>query len=269
MTVLLGTTDIELLSALEFVLGCKGIKSMPVMSRHDLPSQVADTGAEIVVLDVELYGAGTLKVVEQIKDDPGLRGTFLVVFSRSRARLKEACGDSSILNKTDEVVVEFSDGSELIDKIESAAKRLRLEKSQYHRQSLQWKEPYGASFPEERRREERFRLNVPVTIRGKDVLGEPFEEETLMVNASAGGSYLRSEYHMEDNSGLEILVRERDGAGAVFNMRGTIVRTEHSNDRHDLKRRRLAVRFSDDVKQNMEFHLWLARLSTQVDKSSG
>jgi hypothetical protein len=49
-----------------------------------------------------------------------------------------------------------------------------------------------------------------------------------------------------------------DGA---LELRSTVVRTEHGNDRNELKRRRVAVRFNDDVKQSIEFHFVLARLS--------
>ena len=260
MTVLLASNDVDLLRATKFALECRGFTVMLVMREMDIANHLS-ADIDIIALDIRLSQNGTGKKVEHIRSDPRCAGTALILFSRSRAELQEACSDRSVLNEADDILVEMFDESDLIDRITSAAKRLRLEKSQYHRDGSEWKDPYAANSPEERRKDKRFRLDAPATIRGRDVFGELFEEETLMLDVSAGGAYLKSEYHLEENTRLEISVRSPHTVGDSFDVRGTIVRTEQGNDKQEFKRKRVAVKFSDEVKQSMEFHLLLATLS--------
>ena len=207
------------------------IKVPPLQAAHDALSDVGEVVAYL------------LEIVDQVHERQAGRG--------------RAC-----------VVVETFDESDLIGTVESAARRLRIERTEHQKKLSQWMDLYAEAYPEERRKDERLKLDVPVTIRGKDVLGEPFEEETLMLNVSAGGGYVRTENHVERNTGLQIWLRDPQVADGIFNMRGTVVRTDQGEDRLEAKRRRLAVMFADDVKQNIEFHLLLARLSDQVDKGS-
>jgi DNA-binding response OmpR family regulator len=268
MRLLLGTTDVDLLRATTFALESRGLAVVPMVPKREIAVQVTERDADIVVLDVGFSQTETGRIVKRIKDDQRLAGTVLILFSSSHARLKEACPDRGVLNKADEVVVETFDESDLIGTVESAARRLRIERTQHQKKLSQWMDLYAEAYPEERRKNERLKLDVPVTIRGKDVLGEPFEEETMMLNVSAGGACLKTENHLENNSGLEISVPDPHVADSIFNMRGTVVRTDHGEDRLEAKRRRLAVRFADDVRQDMEFHLLLARFSGRVDKGS-
>jgi len=261
MTVLLASRELDLLRAATFALECRGFTVMPVMRAPEVVNHVSENGVDIVVLDVALSLSATPTIVQQVKDDPRFAGTALILLANSRAQLRTACPDREVFNKADDVLVEMFDESDLIDKVKSATRRLRIEKSRYHSRDPEWKDPYAASSFEERREEERFRVEVPVIIRGRDQLGEPFEEETLMVNVSGGGAYLKSEYHIEENTGLEISVRNPHAADGALELRSTVVRAEHGNDRHEPKRRRVAVRFNDDVQQSMEFHLALAKMS--------
>ena len=268
MTVLLASTDVDLLRATTFALESRGFTVVSVVHKREIAVQVAECGADIIVLDVRFSQTETSRIVKRIKDDQKLAGTVLILLSSSHVRLKEACPDRGVLNKADRVVVETFDESDLIGTVESAARRLRIERTEHQKKLSQWMDLYAEAYPEERRKDERLKLDVPVTIRGKDVLGEPFEEETLMLNVSAGGGYVRTENHVERNTGLQIWLRDPQVADGIFNMRGTVVRTDQGEDRLEAKRRRLAVMFADDVKQNIEFHLLLARLSDQVDKGS-
>jgi len=261
MTVLLASREIDLLRAAKFALECRGFAVVPVIGTPEIANQVSENGVDIIVLDVGLSLTATSKIVQQVKDDPRFAGTALILLANSRAQLRTACPDRGVLNKADDVLVEMFDESDLIDKVKSAARCLRMEKSHYHRHEHEWKDPYAANSFEERRKEERFELELPVIIRGKDQLGEPFEEETFMINVSGGGAYLKGEYHVEENAVLEISVRSPYVTDGALELRSTVVRTEHGNDRHEPKRRRVAVRFNDDVKQNIEFHLVLAKLS--------
>jgi CheY-like chemotaxis protein len=269
MRVLLASTDPDLLHATAFSLECKGFKVTLLVPRRAIAAQLSESGADIVVLDVGFSRTRTSAIVEQLKDDQKFAGIVLILFSKSRSQLQKACSDRKVLNKADYVLVQMPDGSDLIDKIESAARFLRTERSQYRKESHDWEDPYAATYPEERREDECFKVNAPITIRGKDVLEEPFEEQTTMINSGAAGAYVKTEFHIENGADLEISVRDPQAPNGTFDTRGTVVRTELGGNGHESKRRRVAVRFADDVTQNIEFHLLLARLSAQAGKQAG
>ncbi|MCK5558629.1 MAG: PilZ domain-containing protein [Candidatus Hydrogenedentes bacterium] len=261
MTVMLVSREPQLLRPTKFALEREGFAVVPVVREPDIASDVSESGVDIIVLDAGFGQEGTGRIAEQVKGDPKFAETVLILFSTSRAQLQRACVDRDVLKNVDDVLVEMFDGSDLVDKVKSAAKRMKMGRSKYNRQASEWKDPYAASSIDERREDERFSLDAPVTVRGKDLLGEPFEEETSMLNLSAGGAYLKSDYHVEDNTGLEISVRAPHAPGGIFDIRGAVVRMEQGIDRREPKRRRVAVRFGDDVRQNIDFHLLLAKLS--------
>jgi hypothetical protein len=261
MTVLLASKEVDLLSAAKFALECRGFRVMLATRAPEIANFISANGVDIVALDVAMNPAATPKIVQQVKDGQRFADATLILFASSCAQLRAACADRGILNLADDVLVDMFDESDLINQIRSAARRLRIEKSHYHRQDAEWKDPYEERSFEERRKKERFPLEAPVTVKGKDKLGEPFEEETFMINVSGGGACFKSEYHIDENTGLELSVRSPDILGGVLDLRGTVVRTEYGNDRREPKRRRVAVRFNDDVQQSMEFHLALAKMS--------
>jgi CheY-like chemotaxis protein len=261
MTVLLASTELDLLSAAKFALECRGFRVMLATRAAEIANFISANGVNIVALDAAMNPAATPKMVQQIKDDQRFADTALILFASSSAQLRGACADRGILNLADDVVVDMFDESDLVNKVGSAARRLRIEKSHYHRQNAGWKDPYEASSFEERRKEQRFPLEAPVTVKGKDKLGEPFEEETFMINVSGGGACFKSAYHLNENTGLEATVRMPDVLEGILDLRGTVVRAEQGDDRHEAKRRRVGVRFNDDVQQSMVFHLALAKMS--------
>ena len=269
MRVLLASTDPDLLHATKFSLEYRGFKVTLLVPKRAIAAQLSESGADIIVLDIGFSGIRTGAIVEHLKDSQRLAEVILILFSKSRSQLQRACSDRKVLNKADYVLVEMFDESDLIGKIESAARFLRIERSQYHKESHQWEDPYAATYPEERREDECFKVNAPITIRGKDVLEEPFQEQTTMINSGAEGAYLKTEFHVENGADLDISVRAPQARNGTFDIKGTVVRMELGSARDGPKRRRVAVRFADDVTQNMEFHLLLARLSAQAGKQAG
>ena len=261
MTILLVSREPELLRPTKFALEREGLAVIPVVRESEISKSFSRRNIDIMVLDVRLSQTETGKIVERVKGDPRSAEALLILFSQSRAELRKACADGLTLNEVDDVVVEMFDGSDLIDKIRSAARCLKIEKSRYHGDGSGWDDPYAVSSIVERRKDERSSLETPVIMRGKDLLDEPFEEETLMVNVSAGGAYLKSRHHVEDNTTLQISIGGPHVADGTFDLRGTVVRTERGDKQHDPMKRRVAVRFADDVKQSIEFHLLLARMS--------
>jgi DNA-binding response OmpR family regulator len=261
MRVLLASKELDLLQATKFALECRGLTVLLVVREPDIVKYIAEGDIDILALDAGLSGERTGRIVERIKGDQRLAETVLVLFSRSGSQLQNACPDLGVLHQADDVIAEMFDESVLIDRVSSAAKRLRIERSQYHTHASEWKDPYAVNSTEERRIDNRFKLDAAITIRGKDLLRQPFEEETSMVNLSGGGAYLKSTHHLLENTGLDISFRSPYATNGDLNLRSTVVRAEPGDDRQDPKRRRAAVRFNDDVKQNIEFHLLLARLS--------
>jgi len=251
-----------LLRATKFALECRGLTVLLAVREPDIVNHLVEGVVDIVALDVGLSENGTGKIVERIQGDHRSVGLVLILFSKSRGQLQIACSDRDVLDQADDVLVEMFDEAGLIDKVTSAARRLRIEKSQYHAHAAEWQDPYALNPLEERRRDERFRLDALITIKGKDLLREPFEEDTSMVNLSGGGAYLKSRHPLEEHAPLDISVRSPYATNGAFDLRSTVVRAEPGNDRQDPKRRRAAVRFNDDVKQSIEFQLLLARLSS-------
>ena len=268
MTILLASRELDLLGAVKFALECRRFRVLLATRAADTVNYISANGVDLVALDVAMDIVATPRIVEQVKNGPRSAEVILILFG-SRAQLRAACADRGMLNKADEVLVDMFDESDLIDKIASAARRLRVEKSEYYRHNSEWQDPYATNPFEERRRQERFTLEVPVVVKGKDKLGEPFEEQTSIINVSGGGAYLRSEYHLEENTSLEVSIRSPKVPNGLPDLRGTIVRMEQGNDRHEPKRRRAALRFNDDVQQNMEFHLALAKLSSSAYSRGG
>jgi DNA-binding response OmpR family regulator len=262
MTVLLASRELDLLQATKFALECRGLTVLLAVREADIVNYLVEGVVDILALDIGLSENGTGKIVERIQGDHRFVGPVLILFSKSLAQLQNACSDRDVLDQADDVLVEMFDESGLIDKVTSAARRVRIEKSQYHAHAAEWKDPYAVNSLSERRKDPRFRLDAPIKIRGKDLLREPFEEDTLMVNLSGGGAYLKSRHHLEKHAPLEISVRGPYATNGALDLRSTVVRAEHGNDRQDPKRRRAAVRFNDDVKQSIEFQLLLAKLSS-------
>jgi DNA-binding response OmpR family regulator len=227
--------------------------------------QLSESGADIIVLDVGFSGTRTGAIIEQIKGDERFKGIIIILFSGGHTQLRRAFPERGALNKADDVCVRTFDESELIDRIESAARHLRMERSQYRREVHESDGLYTPTSRDERRKDKRFKPNAPVTVRGKDMLGEPFEEETVMLDSSAGGAYLKTEFHVEHKSELEISVHEPGLAEGVLTIRGTVVRRELGSDRFESKPRRVAVRFADELTQNFEFHLLLAQLAARAE----
>lgn len=261
MTVMLVSREPELLRPTKFMLERQGFAVIPVVREPQIAGDLPESGIDIMVLDAAFGQERTSGIVGQIRSDPRFAETVLILFSRNRAQLQKACLDRGVLKDVDDVLVEVFDDSELIDQIKSAARRVRVGRSAYNRQVADWKDPYDASTLDDRREDERFSLNTPVIIRGKDLLGEPFEEETSMLNISAGGACLKSEYYLEANTGVEIAVTAPQAPGDDFEIRGAVVRMDQGTGNHEPKRRRVAVRFTDGVRHSIDFHLLLAKLS--------
>jgi len=266
MRVFLASTDPDLLRATEFSLECRGFKVTLLVPKRAIAAQLAESRADIIVLDIEFSGTRTRAIVERIKDDQAYAGIVLIVFCRSRSQLHKACPDRKVLNKADCVLVQMRDESDLMDQIESAARFLRLERSRHDKEAPE-RDAYEANLGRERRRDKRFRLDAAVAVKGKDVFDEPFEEQTTMINSGVKGACLKTEFHVHNGTDLEISVLDPQAPGAAFDIRGNVVRTELGGDPHESKHRRVAVRFTDDVRQNIEFHLLIARLSAhQLDE---
>jgi len=261
MTIMLVSRESELLHRARFALEREGFAVVPVVREQEVAGNLPESGVDIIVLDVGFSLEETGMMVQRVKSDPRFSETVLLLFSRSRAELQRACLTRESLRNVDDVVVEVFDGSDLIDEIKCAATRVRMGRSLYNKQASEWKDPYDASAPDERREYERFSLDTPVTVRGKDLLGESFEEKTSMLNVSAGGAYLKSEYYVEANAGLGLSVSAPDAPGGNFEIRGAVIRMDQGTDNHERKRRRVAVRFADDMKHSIDFHLLLAKLS--------
>jgi CheY-like chemotaxis protein len=251
----------ELLRPTKFTLERQGFSIIPVVREPQIAGDLPESGVDIIVLDVAFSLQETGRMVERVKSDPRFEDTVLILFSKNRAELQRACLDRGVLKDVDDVLVEVFDDSELIDRIKSAARRMRVGRSEHNRQVADWKDPYDASTLDDRREDERFNLNTPVIMRGKDLLGEPFEEETSMLNVSAGGACLKSEHYLEANTAVEIEITARQARGGDFEMRGAVVRMDQGTGNHEPKRRRVAVRFADGVRHSIDFHLLLAQLS--------
>jgi len=267
MRVLLASTDSDLLRATEFSLECRGYKVTLLMPKRAIAAQLSESGADIIVLDVEFSRTRTAAIVERLKDDQKYAGIVLILLSRSRTQLQKACPDRKVLNKADYVLVEMFDESDIINRIESAARFLRTEGAQYHKEGHDRADPYAANSRRERRRDKRFPLDTQIAVRGKDVLGEPFEEQTTMTNIGAEGACLKTEFHLDNGADLEMSIRDPQAPDGTFDIRGTVLRTEIGGNKHEPKRRRVAVRFVDDVKQNTEFRLFIARLANSAEKT--
>jgi len=265
MKVLLASTDSDILLRTKFSLECRGVEVALFVPRREVAAQLLEHEADILVLDVGFSGARTGAIVERIKRDQRFKGAIVILFSGGHTELRRAFPEREALNRADDVYVETLDGFELIDRIETAARRLRVERSRYRRDAAEWDDLYTRASREERRKDKRLKLNVPVTARGKDVLGEPFEEETVMLDSSAGGAYLKTEFHVEHKSDVEISVHEPGLPDGGLTMRGTVVRTEFGSDRFAPKPRRVAVRFADELTHNFEFHLLLAKLAAHAE----
>jgi CheY-like chemotaxis protein len=261
MTVMLVSREPELLRLTKFALESEGFAVVPVVREPQIADHVPESGIDIMVLDAAFSQEGVGGIVEQVRSDPRFAETVLILFSRNRAQLRRACADGDVLKAVDEVLLGIFGDSDLIDDVKSAARRVRMGRSEYNKQAVDWNDPYDATTLDDRRKDERFSLNAPVIIRGKDLLGEPFEEETLMLNVSAGGACFKSEYYVENNAGLEMSVAAPEAPGGSFEIGGAVVRMDQGVLNHEAKRRRVAVRFGDSVKHSIDFHLLLAKLS--------
>lgn len=261
MRVLLASRELDLLQATKFALECRGLTVLLVVREPDVVRYIAEGDIDILALDAGLTEDRTGRIVQRIKGDQRLAETVLILFSSRGSQLQNACPDLSVLHQADDVIVEMFDESVLIDSVSSAARRLRIERSRYYAHASEWQDPYAVNSTEERRTHKRFKLDAAITIRGKDLLRQPFEEETSMVNLSGGGAYLKSTHHLPENTGLDISFNSPSATNGALNLRSTIVRAEPGDDRREPKRRRVAVTFNDEVKQNIEFHLLLAKLS--------
>jgi len=90
----------------------------------------------------------------------------------------------------------------------------------------------GASqLMKERRSSARIDAPYPARLRGVDVNDQPFKEETVLQNVSAGGSYLRLKRMVHEGSQVSLAVRlstadSTEGAVLRLGARGTVLRVE-------------------------------------------
>ena len=82
----------------------------------------------------------------------------------------------------------------------------------------------------ERRSSARIDAPYPARLRGVDVNDQPFKEETVLQNLSAGGLYLRLKRMVREGAEVPLAVRlstaERDGPVLRLGARGTVLRVE-------------------------------------------
>ena len=90
----------------------------------------------------------------------------------------------------------------------------------------------GASqLMKERRSSARIDAPYPARLRGVDVNDQPFKEETVLQNLSAGGSYMRLKRMVREGAEVSLAVRlstaeSTDGAVLRLGARGTVLRVE-------------------------------------------
>ena len=94
----------------------------------------------------------------------------------------------------------------------------------------------GASqLMKERRSSARIDAPYPARLRGVDVNDQPFKEETVLQNVSAGGLYVRLKRMVHEGSQVSLAVRlstagSTDGAVLRLGARGTVLRVEPQRD---------------------------------------
>ena len=87
----------------------------------------------------------------------------------------------------------------------------------------------------ERRSSARIDAAYPARLRGVDVNDQPFKEETVLQNVSAGGLYVRLKRMVHEGSQVSLAVRlstaeSTDGAVLRLGVRGTVLRVEPQRD---------------------------------------
>jgi len=94
----------------------------------------------------------------------------------------------------------------------------------------------GASqLMKERRSSARIDAPYPARLRGVDVNDQPFKEETVLQNLSAGGSYMRLKRMVREGAEVSLAVRlstakSTDVAVLRLGARGTVLRVEPQRD---------------------------------------
>ena len=94
----------------------------------------------------------------------------------------------------------------------------------------------GASqLMKERRSSVRIDAPYPARLRGVDVNDQPFKEETVLQNLSAGGLYLRLKRMVREGAEVSLAVRlstaeSRDSPVLRLGARGTVLRVEPQSD---------------------------------------
>lgn len=82
----------------------------------------------------------------------------------------------------------------------------------------------------ERRKRKRVEMNVPIKVKGSNVQGTPFEEQTESVDISSNGVAFFLKQRVRVTSSLELLLT-RPNSSEVFEQRGQVVRVEDSGQR--------------------------------------
>jgi c-di-GMP-binding flagellar brake protein YcgR len=87
----------------------------------------------------------------------------------------------------------------------------------------------------ERRSSARIDAPYPARLRGVDVNDQPFKEETVLQNLSAGGLYLRLKRMVREGAQVSLAVRlstaeSRDSPVLRLGARGTVLRVEPQAD---------------------------------------
>jgi c-di-GMP-binding flagellar brake protein YcgR len=87
----------------------------------------------------------------------------------------------------------------------------------------------STTFGAERRRHPRIYSPFPVTVRGVNKDGEPFECSTVTDNLSAGGMYLRIMEAVEAGARVQVTTHlsAAAGRGAVAEIKGKVLRVDH------------------------------------------
>ena len=103
----------------------------------------------------------------------------------------------------------------------------------------------------ERRRCQRYKLDIPIHVVGKDLQGNPIEEDTFTIDISLTGLYFLSFCDFHTESELVIIVQLKYPIGnqipaGTWETKGRIVRVDHvvKDNSGKLKSQKIAVNFN-------------------------
>jgi len=116
---------------------------------------------------------------------------------------------------------------------------------------------------EERRQNERYEVELPVSISATDALHHSYSEHTKTENISLSGIYIRTDAAVPVNSSVEFAISAAGGGGephmpAEFHGMGNVVRVLPTPD----GRTGMAIALDEHLQNNLEFAVFLNRRVT-------